>query len=126
MPLAIKIAPDLTTEELHQLAEALLQYRLDAVIATNTTIDKSRVTQLRHGEEQGGLSGRPLAEASTEVIRQLHQILGDTVPIIGVGGIASAADARDKLAAGASLLQVYTGFIYQGPGLIKRCVQASQ
>lgn len=126
VPLAVKVAPDLSTEEIAGMAEVLLACGMDGLIATNTTLDKTAVAQLKHGAEQGGLSGRPLTERSTEVIRLFHSHLGGQIPIIGVGGIMSAADAQAKLQAGAALVQIYTGFIYAGPKLIKDCIQASQ
>lgn len=125
VPLAVKVAPDLSSEEIAGIAEVLLACEMDGLIATNTTLDKSAVAQLEHGAEQGGLSGQPLTERSTEVIRLFHQHLGKRIPIIGVGGVMSAQDAVAKLQAGAALVQIYTGFIYSGPTLIKNCVQAS-
>jgi dihydroorotate dehydrogenase len=107
------------------MAEVLLACKMDALIATNTTLDKTAVASLEHGAEQGGLSGQPLTERSTEVIRLFHERLGTQIPIIGVGGIMSAQDALSKLQAGAALVQIYTGFIYAGPPLIKACVQAT-
>ena len=122
-PIAIKVAPDLTGEEIKDIAEALLDNKMDALIATNTTLSRDAVQGMTHGEEAGGLSGAPVRDMSTEVIRQFHAILKDRVPIIGVGGISSKNDARDKLDAGASLVQVYTGLIYQGPALIKELLR---
>lgn len=126
VPLAVKVAPDLSTEEIAGMAEVLLACGMDGLIATNTTLDKTAVAQFKHGAEQGGLSGRPLTERSTEVIRLFHSHLGGQIPIIGVGGIMSAADAQAKLQAGAALVQIYTGFIYAGPKLIKDCIRASE
>lgn len=122
VPLAVKIAPDVTDDELKGIAESLLKAKIDAVIATNTTISRDAVYDMPHAYETGGLSGKPLFTKSTEVIRKLKAIVGDKMPIIGVGGIDSAAAARDKLAAGASLVQIYSGFIYQGPKVIKDIV----
>ena len=122
-PIAIKVAPDLTADEIKDIAEALLDNKMDALIATNTTLSRDAVNGMAHGAEAGGLSGAPVREMSTEVIRQFHAILKNRVPIIGVGGISSANDAQDKLDAGASLVQVYTGLIYQGPGLIKELLK---
>jgi dihydroorotate dehydrogenase len=122
VPIAIKIAPDLTADEIKQIGKALLHYQLDAVIATNTTIDKEKVHQLKHGDEQGGLSGKPVTEVSTQVIQQLRDTVGDKLPIIGVGGIFSGDDVKAKLAAGATAVQIYTGFIYRGPAVIKEAV----
>lgn len=122
VPLAVKVAPDLTTEDIRSMSSVFLQNNIDALIATNTLLDKTAVRDLRYGAEQGGLSGQPLTQKSTEVITAFHQQLGEEIPIIGVGGIMSAADARAKLAAGAKLIQLYSGFIYGGPDLIKQCV----
>ena len=124
VPVAVKIAPDLTEEEIVGIAECLVSNEIDGVIATNTTLERDKVKHLAHGDEAGGLSGQPLTEKSTEVIRLLANALDGKMPIIGVGGIQSAADAKAKLAAGASLVQVYTGFIYKGPKLIKDIVSA--
>jgi dihydroorotate dehydrogenase len=122
VPVAVKIAPDLSEEELIQVAESLVRHEIDGVIATNTTLDRSLVTGLKYAEEAGGLSGRPVQSRSTEVIRRLAQELQGRVPIIGVGGIDSLVSAREKIAAGATLVQIYSGFIYKGPGLIKDIV----
>jgi dihydroorotate dehydrogenase len=118
VPLVLKIAPDLDDDALWSIARCLLKHKLDGVIATNTTVSRATVTGLPHAQETGGLSGAPLRDASTQVIRKLAQLLEGSVPIIGVGGVMSAADARAKLQAGASLVQIYTGFIYRGPALI--------
>ncbi len=118
VPLALKIAPDLDDAQLEAIANCLLKHKLDAVIATNTTLSRAAVQGLPHAEEGGGLSGAPLRDASTEIIRKLARLLDGRLPIIGVGGVMSAEDARAKLAAGASLVQIYTGFIYRGPELI--------
>ena len=123
VPVTVKIAPDLTVEEVNSIAECLIANNIDGVIATNTTLARDKVSHLPFGHEQGGLSGAPVKEQSTQVIRQLAKALGDKLPIIGVGGIASGADAQEKISAGAKLVQVYTGFIYQGPQLIKDIVQ---
>jgi dihydroorotate dehydrogenase len=124
VPLALKIAPDLDDEQIKAIAGTLLRHRIDGVIATNTTLSRTAVTGMAHGEEAGGLSGRPVFDASNEVIRKLRAEVGTDVPIIGVGGIFSGADARAKLAAGASLVQLYTGLIYRGPALVTECVEA--
>lgn len=124
VPLAIKIAPDLADADLSLVAQALLRYEMDAVIATNTTFSRAGVEGLAHAEESGGLSGAPLQERSTAVIRQLASILAGEIPIIAVGGILSGADAAAKITAGASLVQIYTGFIYRGPDLIREAVLA--
>lgn len=122
VPVAVKIAPDLSEEELVQVADSLVRHNIDGVIATNTTLDRSLVEGLPYATEAGGLSGRPVQLKSTEIIRRLHQELNGRLPIIGVGGIDSLTAAREKLAAGATLLQVYSGFIYKGPGLVKQIV----
>ncbi len=124
VPLAVKIAPDLDDADLPRIADTLVKHEIDAVIATNTTLARDRVTGLPHGEETGGLSGRPLADRSTEVVRILAQHLKGTLPIIGVGGILDGQGAVAKLAAGASLVQIYTGLIYRGPPLIGECRRA--
>ena len=120
-PILLKIAPDLTNEQLDDIVEIVRDTKIAGVIATNTTIDRGG---LYAGEkmkgEMGGLSGKPLTQRSTEVIKYLADKSDRSFPIIGVGGIHSPADAKEKLAAGASLVQLYTGFIYEGPGLIKR------
>ena len=123
VPVAVKIAPDLNAEEINSIAECLIANNIDGVIATNTTLARDKVSHLSFGNEQGGLSGAPVKEKSTEVIQLLAKALDNKLPIIGVGGIASAADAQEKIDAGAKLVQVYTGFIYQGPQLIKDIVK---
>jgi len=120
-PIAVKVAPDLEPMEITGIAQALLDNNIDALIATNTTITRDAVKGMRYGNEAGGLSGAPVKEMSTEVIRRFHTHLKGRVPIIGVGGIASAKDAQDKLDAGADLVQVYSGLIYEGPRLISAC-----
>ena len=122
VPVAVKIAPDLSEEELIQIADSLVRHQIDGVIATNTTLDRSLVSGLKHSEEAGGLSGRPVQTRSTEVIRRLSAELQGRLPIIGVGGIDSLVAAREKITAGASLVQIYSGFIYKGPSLIKDIV----
>lgn len=114
VPLAVKIAPDLSEEELIQVADSLIRHQIDGVIASNTTLDRSLVSGLKHAEEAGGLSGRPVQSRSTAVIQRLSQELQGRLPIIGVGGIDSLTAAREKIAAGATLVQIYSGFIYQG------------
>ncbi|MFH0256686.1 quinone-dependent dihydroorotate dehydrogenase [Vibrio rumoiensis] len=123
VPLALKIAPDLTDEELKQICDSLKKYKIDGVIATNTTLDRSLVEGMKNASEMGGLSGRPVQSKSTEVIRQLYKELGEEIPIIGVGGIDSYIAAKEKMMAGAKLVQVYSGFIYHGPNLIKDIVK---
>ncbi|WP_105639978.1 quinone-dependent dihydroorotate dehydrogenase [Cronobacter dublinensis] len=122
VPVAVKIAPDLSIEELIQVADSLVRHNIDGVIATNTTLDRSLVQGMKHCDETGGLSGRPLQLKSTEIIRLLSQELQGRLPIIGVGGIDSVIAAREKMAAGASLIQIYSGFIFKGPPLVKEIV----
>ena len=124
VPLAVKIAPDLEDDALRRIARLLAGHRIDAVIATNTTIARDGVAGLPNADEAGGLSGAPLRERSTVVLRILAAELDGALPIIGVGGILCADDAREKLAAGASLVQLYTGLIYRGPDLVAQCVRA--
>ncbi|WP_233863537.1 quinone-dependent dihydroorotate dehydrogenase [Paraburkholderia adhaesiva] len=124
VPLALKIAPDLDDEQIKEIADTLLRHKIEGVIATNTTLSRSAVQGLPHADETGGLSGRPVFDASNAVIRKLRAELGTDVPIIGVGGIFSGDDARAKIDAGASLVQLYTGFIYRGPSLVGECVRA--
>lgn len=119
IPIAIKVAPDLNEDEVKDVAESIIRNNMDALIATNTTLDKQDVDDLTHGDEAGGLSGEPVRDMSTRVIAEFHKHLTDQIPIIGVGGIASAEDAKAKLDAGASLVQVYSGLIYEGPSLVK-------
>ena len=125
-PIAIKVAPDLTPGEIIGIAKSLLKNNMDAVIATNTTLSRDAVKDCKYGDEKGGLSGAPVRDMSTEVIKQFSRVLGSQIPIIGVGGIFSAQDAQDKLDAGAKLVQVYTGLIYKGPKLIWDCVNRIQ
>jgi len=124
VPLAVKIAPDLSRQQVQALAGILTEQRIEAVIATNTTLARDAVAHLPHGAETGGLSGAPLRPQSTQVIRWLHEALQGALPIIGVGGILSGADAQEKVAAGATLVQFYTGMIYRGPELVGECVRA--
>lgn len=124
VPVAVKIAPDLTEEEVNGIAQCLIENEIDGVIATNTTLARDQVAHLEHGNEMGGLSGQPVREQSTIVIGLLAKALAGKMPIIGVGGIDSAESAQEKIAAGASLVQVYTGFIYQGPDLVRDIVSA--
>ena len=124
VPVAVKIAPDLSDEEIESIARLLVQHRIDAVIATNTTVSRAAVQGIAHAQETGGLSGAPVFEASNRVIRQLTRHLDGALPIIGVGGIMSGADARAKIEAGASLVQFYSGLIYRGPALVAEVAQA--
>ncbi|MEH2920239.1 quinone-dependent dihydroorotate dehydrogenase [Samsonia erythrinae] len=122
VPVAVKIAPDLSEEELIQIADSLVRHHLDGVIATNTTLDRTLIQGLNHCGQTGGLSGRPLQASSTAIIRRLSQELAGRLPIIGVGGIDSLVAAREKMDAGATLVQIYSGFIFHGPRLIKDIV----
>ncbi|WP_367298935.1 quinone-dependent dihydroorotate dehydrogenase [Hafnia alvei] len=122
VPIAVKIAPDLSHEELIQVADSLVRHNIDGVIATNTTLDRKLVNGFNYCDQMGGLSGRPLQLHSTEIVRQLSNELQGRLPIIGVGGIDSVIAAREKIDAGASLVQIYSGFIFKGPGLIKDIV----
>ncbi len=123
VPLLVKVSPDLTPDEIESLAMSMLSHRIDGLIATNTTVSREGVTGMLGADQSGGLSGKPLVDKSTSVIAQFRQALGPHVPIIGVGGIDSITAAEAKLQAGANLLQVYTGLIYQGPGLIRRLLK---
>jgi dihydroorotate dehydrogenase len=123
VPIALKIAPDLDDAQIAAIAALLMMHRIDAVIATNTTLARDAVAGLPNADEAGGLSGAPVRAASTRVIRELARHLQNEVPIIGVGGILSGADAAEKIAAGAALVQLYTGLIYRGPELVKACVE---
>ena len=118
VPLTLKIAPDLEVAQISEIADLLRAHEIDGVIATNTTLSREAVAGLPHGDEAGGLSGTPVRERSTAVIRQLAQQLKGELPVIGVGGIMSGTDAAEKIAAGASLVQVYSGLIYSGPSLV--------
>jgi dihydroorotate dehydrogenase len=122
VPIALKIAPDLDDTQIAAIAALLMVHRMDAVIATNTTLARDAVTGLAHATETGGLSGAPVRVASTRVIRTLARHLQGEVPIIGVGGILSGHDAQEKIDAGASLIQLYSGLIYRGPALVRECV----
>jgi dihydroorotate dehydrogenase len=124
VPLAVKIAPDLADDAVRGVARMLVEHGIEGVIATNTTIARDAVAGLRHGDESGGLSGAPVRERSDAVIRVLASALDGALPIIGVGGILSGDHARAKIAAGAALVQLYTGLIYRGPALVAECVEA--
>ena len=124
VPMFLKIAPDLDEDQVRVIAATLKKHGLDGVIATNTTIGREAVQGLPHAEETGGLSGAPVLEASNRVIRALRAELGAGFPIIGVGGVLSGADARSKIAAGADLVQVYTGLIYRGSALVHEAATA--
>ena len=124
VPMFVKIAPDLDEAQVQVIAATLTRHAIDGVIATNTTLARDAVAGLAHASEVGGLSGRPVFEASNRVIRQLRAALGPGYPIIGVGGVLSAADARAKREAGADLVQIYTGLIYRGPALVDEAARA--
>ncbi|MDX1553829.1 MAG: dihydroorotate dehydrogenase (quinone), partial [Marinobacter sp.] len=124
VPLAVKIAPDMDDDGIRFVASALKDSGLDGVIATNTTVSRDAVAGHRYAEEAGGLSGDPVRAPSTRVIQALYAELGEALPIIGVGGITDGASAAEKIQAGAKLVQVYTGFIYRGPALIRESVEA--
>ena len=124
VPMFLKIAPDLDDDQIGVIAATLQRHGVDGVIATNTTIARDAVEGLPHAEEAGGLSGAPVREASDRVVRALRGALGGAYPIIGVGGVMSAEDARAKIDAGADLVQVYTGFIYRGPPLVPEIARA--
>ena len=125
VPLVVKIAPDLTQEEINDIATRLIAVDIDGVIATNTTNSRPATLISRQlADEQGGLSGRPITDLSNQVLKQLVQALAGKIPVIAVGGISSANDVKIKIELGASLVQIYTGFIYSGPDLVEKCAQA--
>ncbi|MGV2861107.1 quinone-dependent dihydroorotate dehydrogenase [Achromobacter sp. AGC39] len=125
VPMAVKIAPDLTEEQIDAIADTLPRHGIDGVIATNTTLSRDAVAGQAHADEAGGLSGAPVHELSLKVIRRLKAQLGDSIAIIGVGGVLSGAQAREKMDAGADAVQLYTGLIYRGPALVGECVRAT-
>ncbi len=126
VPLLVKIAPDLNDMQIEALARVFNEQAIDGVIATNTTIDRSAVTGHALAEEAGGLSGAPVRERSTLVIQAFRMLLKETVPVIGVGGILSGADAAEKMKAGAALVQVYSGLVYRGPGLVREVLGSAE
>lgn len=126
VPMAVKIAPDLTQDQIDAIADTLPRHGIDGVIATNTTLSRDAVTGQAHADEAGGLSGAPVHELSLKVIRRLKEQLGNSLAIIGVGGVMSGQQAREKMAAGADAVQLYTGLIYRGPALVGECVNAVQ
>lgn len=124
VPVVLKIAPDLEVADIEVIAKQLKRFEIDGVIATNTTISRDGVSHLKHGQETGGLSGLPVRRASTQVLRELMAQLDGELPVIGVGGITDGESAVEKIKAGAELVQVYTGFIYRGPALVREAVSA--
>jgi dihydroorotate dehydrogenase len=124
VPMLVKIAPDLSDEDIDAAGRVLTDLEVDGVIATNTTVSRFGLEDVRHGKEAGGLSGEPLMGRSTLVLRRLRTRLPESIPMIGVGGIMSGSDAAAKAAAGATLVQIYTGLVYRGPALIGDCVDA--
>jgi len=124
VPLAVKVAPDLEDDDIGVIADVISHHHMDAVIATNTTIDREGVLGMKHAEEAGGLSGAPLKAKADKVLAVLRMVLPDQIALIGVGGITNGQDAVDKLNLGADLVQFYTGMIYRGPELVSECLQA--
>jgi dihydroorotate dehydrogenase len=124
VPIAVKIAPDMTDEEIVQVAEIVVDCGMDGIIATNTTLSREGVEGLQHADEAGGLSGAPVRAQSTHVVRVLAETLQGRLPIIAVGGITEGRHAAEKIEAGASLVQIYSGFLYKGPALIRQSVDA--
>jgi dihydroorotate dehydrogenase len=123
-PLVLKVAPDLSDAEIEAIADAVRRHGIDGLIATNTSTSREGVERLRHAGEAGGLSGAPIRTRATRVLAQFSRLLGKSVALIGCGGILSAGDAREKIAAGAVLVQLYTGLVYRGPGLVSECASA--
>ena len=124
VPMLVKIAPDLDQIQVEQVSDSLISNKIDGVIATNTTLDRSAVEGMHHAAEAGGLSGHPVRQKSTEIVKEIKRLTKGELPVIGVGGIDSAESAKEKIQAGADLVQVYTGFIYQGPEMIKKIIDA--
>ncbi len=124
VPLVVKIAPDLSTDDIAEMAHLFIRYEIDGVIATNTTISREQVEHYPNGNQAGGLSGSPLTKKSTAVVSTLQQVLGDKIPIIASGGVMNGHDVKEKYQAGASLVQLYSGLIYAGPRLVSEAVQA--
>jgi dihydroorotate dehydrogenase len=124
VPIAVKVSPDLDDAGIEAIADRVAAHGIDAVIATNTTVSRAAVQEFRHGGETGGLSGPPVRELSTAILAKFRRVLPERIALIGVGGIASARDAHEKLDAGASLIQVYTGLLYRGPGLVGEIVRS--
>ena len=126
VPFVVKVSPDNSSKQLDSIAKLLLKYKVDGVIATNTTIDRKRVISSMHAKEEGGLSGAPLNKKSTNVIKYLNECLNGKIPIIGVGGIITADDGVEKIKNGASLIQIYTGLIFRGHGLVNELRKATR
>ncbi len=124
VPIALKVAPDLGTEAIKDIARTVIKHGMDAIIATNTTVARGGVEGLEHADEAGGLSGLPLKPLADEALRSFHRQVDGEIALIGVGGITSGRDAVDKLNMGADLVQIYTGMIYQGPALVTDCLAA--
>jgi dihydroorotate dehydrogenase len=124
VPLFLKIAPDLDADQVLAIADALLQFKIDALVATNTTLSRNGVEGLQHSSQAGGLSGKPVKNISTAMIKSFSEALNGKIPIIGVGGIMHGSDALEKRHAGASVVQLYSGLIYKGPQLIKDAISA--
>jgi dihydroorotate dehydrogenase len=124
VPLALKVAPDLDSREIRDIADAVKRHRIDAVIATNTTLSRDGVEGLPHATEAGGLSGSPVKARATQVLRNFSSELKGEAALVGAGGILTGEDAREKIAAGASLVQLYTGLVYRGPALVSECASA--
>jgi len=125
VPLALKIAPDLDSSQIATIADALRRHRIDGVIATNTTVSREAIRENPLTGQQGGLSGAPLFDSATEVVTQLAAALQGEIPIIAAGGVMNGGDAREKLDAGATLVQIYSGMVYRGPGLVRECISAT-
>ena len=125
VPLMLKVAPDLSNDDVAQIAEQVVACAFDGVIATNTTLSREAVAEHPHAMEAGGLSGQPLADRSVEVVRQLRSVLPEDMALVGVGGISTESQARDMLQAGAQALQIYTSFIYNGPKIVQKLVDAT-
>ncbi len=124
VPVLVKIAPDLSDDEINQLATSFKKYEIDGVIATNTSFDRSEVEGLKHADETGGLSGAPILKSTTQVLDKFCQAVDGAFPVIGVGGVDNGEAATDKIKAGASLVQIYSGFIYRGPNLVTEAANA--
>jgi dihydroorotate dehydrogenase len=124
LPMFLKIAPDLVSEQIKEISDLVQQHQFDAIIATNTTLSRFGVEKEAHGHETGGLSGGPVKKQSTQILEAFAKELQGKVPLIGVGGILSGLDAKDKIVAGASVVQLYSGLIFKGPELIKECIQS--